>query len=161
MNAPGEEPEPQSVRVEVQQVGHPSDEGLGFGVQALLASEHVLKGVIGGIADMGLRVDDEPWLAPGGEHIAGVEIGAEDDLSLAGRRKTPEKADTFPGEALVEHAAAVARHLLDDPATDGTLVHLDLHAGNVLAGEREPWLVIDPKAVSGDPHAEPAPVLWN
>lgn len=27
----------------------------------------------------------------------------------------------------------------------------DLHAGNVLAAEREPWLVIDPKPYVGDP----------
>ncbi len=27
----------------------------------------------------------------------------------------------------------------------------DLHAGNVLAAEREPWLVIDPKPFLGDP----------
>lgn len=27
----------------------------------------------------------------------------------------------------------------------------DLHAGNVLAGRREPWAVIDPKPYIGDP----------
>jgi streptomycin 6-kinase len=27
----------------------------------------------------------------------------------------------------------------------------DLHAGNVLAAQREPWLVIDPKPYVGDP----------
>jgi streptomycin 6-kinase len=27
----------------------------------------------------------------------------------------------------------------------------DLHAGNVLATQREPWLVIDPKPYAGDP----------
>ena len=32
---------------------------------------------------------------------------------------------------------------------------------NVLAGDREPWLVIDPKPMAGDPHYEPAPMLWN
>jgi len=30
------------------------------------------------------------------------------------------------------------------------LVHCDLHYGNVLAGDREPWLAIDPKVVAGD-----------
>ena len=40
-------------------------------------------------------------------------------------------------------------------------MHGDLHYENVLAGEREPWLVIDPKPMSGDPHYEPAPMLWN
>ncbi len=31
------------------------------------------------------------------------------------------------------------------------LLCTDLHAGNVLAAEREPWLVIDPKPYVGDP----------
>jgi streptomycin 6-kinase len=30
------------------------------------------------------------------------------------------------------------------------LVHQDLHGGNVLAAQREPWLVIDPKPLSGE-----------
>lgn len=39
------------------------------------------------------------------------------------------------------------------PRTAGRSVMLgtDLHAGNVLAAEREPWLVIDPKPYVGDP----------
>ena len=31
----------------------------------------------------------------------------------------------------------------------------------MLAAEREPWLVIDPKPLSGDPHYEVAPLIWN
>jgi streptomycin 6-kinase len=41
------------------------------------------------------------------------------------------------------------------------MIHGDLHYENVLAADREPWLVIDPKPMSGDPHYEPAPMLWN
>jgi streptomycin 6-kinase len=39
------------------------------------------------------------------------------------------------------------------PATADRRVLLctDLHAGNVLAADREPWLVIDPKPYAGDP----------
>ena len=48
-----------------------------------------------------------------------------------------------------------------DPASTGTMIHGDLHYENVLAGDREPWLVIDPKPMSGDPHYEIAPMLWN
>lgn len=62
---------------------------------------------------------------------------------------------------LVEQARALTRDLLADPAAVGTLVHTDLHYDNVLPAEREPWLVIDPKPLSGDPHYEPAPMLWN
>jgi len=62
---------------------------------------------------------------------------------------------------LVEQAAAIGRTLAADPATDGTLVHTDLHPLNVLAADRAPWLAIDPKPLSGDPHYEVAPLLWN
>lgn len=62
---------------------------------------------------------------------------------------------------LVEQALSIARTFRADPATDGVLLHGDLHDGNVLAADREPWLVIDPKPLSGDPHLEPAPMLWN
>ena len=39
------------------------------------------------------------------------------------------------------------------PRTAGSQVLLatDLHAGNILAAQREPWLVIDPKPYAGDP----------
>jgi streptomycin 6-kinase len=81
-------------------------------------------------------------------------------------RRWAERLRTLPQEApvprrLVAQAAALARDLGDDPDTDGTLIHGDLHYLNVLAGERAPWLAIDPKPLSGDPHLEPAPMLWN
>ncbi len=62
---------------------------------------------------------------------------------------------------LVEQAVGLGRDLAGDPRTNGTIIHADLHYQNVLAGDREPWLAIDPKPVSGDPHYEPAPMLWN
>ncbi|ALG86822.1 aminoglycoside resistance protein [Gordonia phthalatica] len=61
----------------------------------------------------------------------------------------------------VEQSLHAGRDLCSDPASVGTLIHADLHYGNVLAGDREPWLVIDPKPLSGDPHYEVAPLLWN
>jgi streptomycin 6-kinase len=62
---------------------------------------------------------------------------------------------------LVQQAVSLGRDLVDDDASTGVLIHSDLHYENVLAGDREPWLVIDPKPVSGDPHYEIAPMLWN
>ncbi len=62
---------------------------------------------------------------------------------------------------LVEQALALHRDLATDPASTGSLLHHDLHYENVLAGDREPWSVIDPQPMSGDPHYEPAPMLWN
>ncbi|HEU5484019.1 MAG TPA: aminoglycoside phosphotransferase family protein [Microlunatus sp.] len=49
----------------------------------------------------------------------------------------------------------------DDPDTDTALIHTDLHYANVLAADREPWLVIDPKPLAGDPAYEVAPLLSN
>jgi streptomycin 6-kinase len=62
---------------------------------------------------------------------------------------------------LVEQARSLAGDLTADPSGAGRIIHGDLHGENVLAGEREPWLAIDPKGLSGDPHYEPAPMLWN
>lgn len=61
----------------------------------------------------------------------------------------------------VEQAAALARDFAADDAADGRLIHSDLHFENVLASHRQDWLAIDPKPLSGDPHAEIAPLLWN
>lgn len=46
-------------------------------------------------------------------------------------------------------------------ADHGQIVNQDLHYGNVLAGEREPWLVIDPKPLAGPADFGVAPLLWN
>jgi streptomycin 6-kinase len=62
---------------------------------------------------------------------------------------------------LVDQAVSLGRQLVADPGSVGTMVHGDLRYANVLAGDREPWLAIDPKPVSGDPHYEVAPMLWN
>lgn len=49
------------------------------------------------------------------------------------------------------------------PRTAGREVLLctDLHAGNVLSSQREPWLVIDPKPFVGDPAFEPVQHMFN
>ena len=62
---------------------------------------------------------------------------------------------------LVEQAISLARSFVTDDASTGTMIHADLHYENVMAADREPWLAIDPKPVSGDPHYELAPMLWN
>lgn len=62
---------------------------------------------------------------------------------------------------LVEQALALAGDLVSDEESTGTMIHGDLHYTNVLAADREPWLAIDPDPMSGDPHFEPAPMLWN
>lgn len=46
-------------------------------------------------------------------------------------------------------------------ATTSVLLCTDLHAGNVLAGTRRPWLLIDPKPYLGDPHYDVVQHLLN
>jgi streptomycin 6-kinase len=41
------------------------------------------------------------------------------------------------------------------------LLCTDLHAGNVLAAGREPWLMIDPKPLIGDPAFDPVQHMLN
>jgi streptomycin 6-kinase len=47
------------------------------------------------------------------------------------------------------------------PRAGGLLANRDMHYQNVLAGEREPWLVIDPKVMRGDAEFGLAPLLWR
>ena len=46
-------------------------------------------------------------------------------------------------------------------AGDAELLHTDLHAGNVLAAEREPWLAIDPKPYIGGPAYDVTQHIFN
>jgi streptomycin 6-kinase len=64
-----------------------------------------------------------------------------------------------PFEAkLIDTAISMLEELA---ATQGeqVLVHQDLHPGNVLAAEREPWLVIDPKPLVGERKFAVAPIV--
>jgi streptomycin 6-kinase len=77
-----------------------------------------------------------------------------------------ERLDQLPADAplprrLVEQAVSLGRSFVADAVTDSVMIHGDLHYENVLAADREPWLVIDPKPMAGDPHYEIAPMLWN
>jgi streptomycin 6-kinase len=50
---------------------------------------------------------------------------------------------------------------LPGSATKTVLLCTDLHAGNVLAARREPWLAIDPKPFVGDPAFDPVQHMLN
>jgi streptomycin 6-kinase len=50
---------------------------------------------------------------------------------------------------------------LSRPGPADVLLLTDLHAGNVLSGERRPWLLIDPKPYVGDPHYDVLQHLLN
>lgn len=58
-------------------------------------------------------------------------------------------ADTWPDAGLVREGLRLFAEL-SRPSADDVLLATDLHAGNVLRAEREPWLAIDPKPFVGD-----------
>jgi streptomycin 6-kinase len=71
----------------------------------------------------------------------------------------------FPGAGpLARDVVEQARELwaeLCASAEQRVVLHGDLHHENVLAGEREAWLAIDPHGVIGDPGYELGAVLYN
>ena len=69
-----------------------------------------------------------------------------------------ERAGRPCGRRLLDAAVDALREL---PSTQGeqVLLHQDLHAGNVLAAAREPWLVIDPKPLVGEREFGIAPIV--
>jgi streptomycin 6-kinase len=56
---------------------------------------------------------------------------------------------------------AAVHYLRDLVPTQGeqVLLHQDLHGENVLAAQREPWLVIDPKPLAGEREFSVAPIV--
>ena len=84
------------------------------------------------------------------------DVAGDIGVSLQGRQ---ERLGRPVPEGWLATASGLA-HELGANAGD-RLVHADLHYGNVLAGNRKPWLAIDPKPVAGDPeHAVPE-LLWT
>jgi streptomycin 6-kinase len=75
------------------------------------------------------------------------------DVALARPREWPDAGFVRAGvECLLD---------LGLPRPDDALLATDLHAGNVLAARREPWLAIDPKPFVGDPAYDATQHLLN
>lgn len=79
------------------------------------------------------------------------------------------REDVPLGEQQAELGSPVPRRWVDQAsellvslrASSGrTLVHTDLHYGNILGAEREPWLAIDPRPVAGDPELSVPELMW-
>jgi streptomycin 6-kinase len=66
------------------------------------------------------------------------------------RDETLAQSRSWPDAGLVSEGLRMMQEMAE-PSTSDTLLATDLHAGNVLRAEREPWLVIDPKPFLGDP----------
>ena len=75
------------------------------------------------------------------------------DSSLVDAAWWPDAGLTREGLRLMEELARAT--------PNDVLLATDLHAGNVLAAQREPWLIIDPKPFVGDPAYDATQHLLN
>ncbi|MFC9627618.1 aminoglycoside phosphotransferase family protein [Streptomyces sp. NPDC056930] len=93
--------------------------------------------------------------APQGlRHLADIATAMLDEVARAvPRLRAPAE------QQLVRTCAAAVAELTGEPGD--RLLHWDLHYDNILAGQREPWLAIDPEPLVGDPGFELLPALDN
>jgi streptomycin 6-kinase len=82
------------------------------------------------------------------------------DMIDVRREETLANEAAWPDPGLVREGLKAFWELSRAPG-DHVLLATDLHAGNVLAAEREPWLVIDPMPFVGDPAYDATQHLWN
>jgi streptomycin 6-kinase len=74
------------------------------------------------------------------------------DLADRWEEELRRGAEEFPGvlpDAVVDSALALVDELARHQPE--LVVHGDLHPRNILRGDREPWLAVDPKGWAGDP----------
>lgn len=93
-------------------------------------------------------------------HTAPADVPRLGEIAADMLAQTPQAAATLPDPAdrdLLRSCAAAVADLLSEPGD--RLLHWDLHYGNVLAGQREPWLAIDPEPLAGDPGFDLWPAL--
>jgi streptomycin 6-kinase len=99
------------------------------------------------------------WIVPPPEHpfrslqVMCDQWASEFEMKLAAGRSTLDRGLAREGIALFRSLPASADREV--------LLCTDLHAENILAAEREPWLVIDPKPYMGDPTYDPLQHLLN
>jgi streptomycin 6-kinase len=74
--------------------------------------------------------------------------------------ETLGQIEQAPDKGLVREGLQLLEELPGN-ATREVLLATDLHAGNVVQAEREPWLIIDPKPFVGDPAYDATQHLLN
>lgn len=94
--------------------------------------------------------------------VAPPQVRTLRDTAARWMRELPEENDDegrpVP-DAWLDRAVGYCAEL--GPVAGNHLVNEDLHYANVLRGEREPWLLIDPKPIAGDLEFGLIPLLWN
>lgn len=96
------------------------------------------------------------WRSPSAPHAfrplsAMTECWSDETLS---------DIDLWPDAGLVREGLRLFKELPHTALVE-VLLATDLHAGNVLRSERQPWLVIDPKPFIGDPAYDATQHLFN
>jgi len=96
------------------------------------------------------------WRAPAEGH----SFRPLSELMAHWTAETTRSAERWADASLVREGLRLFVEL-PESAPWNTLLATDLHAGNVLRAEREPWLVIDPKPFVGDPAYDATQHLFN
>jgi streptomycin 6-kinase len=91
---------------------------------------------------------------------AGIRTSAQDAETMV-RAIQLRRAllSSHASQEWVDIALSIVRDSSQDAGT--TLVHGDLHYGNVLSGQRQRWVAIDPKPIAGDPERAVAELLFT
>jgi streptomycin 6-kinase len=94
------------------------------------------------------------WSAPAAPHAAIRPLTEQAHIWATEIERDWNAAGQAYERELLERARTTLGRLADDlkrrPEKELVLVHGDLHHGNVLRAEREPWLAIDPKPMLGE-----------
>ncbi len=96
------------------------------------------------------------WRRPPAEH----PFHPLSEMTQHWSEESVKKSHLWLDQGLVEEALQIFRDL-PLSAPEEVLLATDLHAGNVLRAQREPWLVIDPKPFYGDPAYDATQHLLN
>ena len=96
------------------------------------------------------------WRPPVGSH----PFRPLSDLMVHWSKETQADAERWPDAGLVREGLRLFSELPRSAPTEVVLA-TDLHAGNVVRAQREPWLVIDPKPFTGDPAYDATQHLFN
>ncbi|MYW00991.1 aminoglycoside phosphotransferase family protein [Streptomyces sp. SID3343] len=84
------------------------------------------------------------------------------DIAAAMLDEAPRAAASLRDPAdqrLLRTCASAVAEVIGEPGD--RMLHWDLHYDNILAGEREPWLAIDPEPLAGDPGFDLLPAMDN
>jgi streptomycin 6-kinase len=97
------------------------------------------------------------WRAPAGGH----QFRPLSQMVDFWVEETRADEDRWPDPGLVREGISRFEELARGSPADDVLLATDLHAGNVLRAQREPWLVIDPKPFIGDCAYDATQHLFN